>query len=324
MRARPMGPRPLPAIPGLRGIRASCTSAGARAESEALVAPLVRPDVKTGAVAPSLSELQRAFAAGILDETPEVLPCLQQGRFGAARHLQVYRNNTFTNLTEALAAIYPVVQRLVGEGFFAFAANEYIRTCPPRAGNLHEFGDRFAPFLAGFEPANALSYLPDVARLEWAWHRAFHAADHRALDPARFAAIPPDRYGGLTLRLQPAAQLLSSAYPILRIWQVNQPGYSGSDVVDLAEGGVQLLVARRALDVEIEPLTVGAFAWLQALASGTCLAEACDAAFAAEPDFDLRQTLQRHIGQQTIVDIDFPHHTSASPSDPGANRGDYS
>ena len=137
----------------------------------------------------------------------------------AARHLQVYRNNVFESLVGALKAVYPVVERLVGTGFFAYAADGYIRHHPPASGNLHDFGDSFAGFLAGFEPARALAYLPDVARLEWAWHRAFHAADRAPLALERLAAVPPERYGQVRFRLHPSAQFIASDYPLLRIWR---------------------------------------------------------------------------------------------------------
>ena len=186
---------------------------------------------------PSLPELQRAFAAAVYaDDATGPSPRrahVRHDRFPAARHLQVYRNNVFESLVGALKAVYPVVERLVGTGFFAYAADGYIRHHPPASGNLHDFGDSFAGFLAGFEPARALAYLPDVARLEWAWHRAFHAADRAPLALERLAAVPPERYGQVRFRLHPSAQFIASDYPLLRIWEVNQPAYAG----EAATGG---------------------------------------------------------------------------------------
>jgi hypothetical protein len=254
-------------------------------------------------VKPTLRELQREFAAGVFEENTGVLTRLGEGRFGAARHLQVYRNNTFANLTDALAAIYPVVRRLVGEGFFEFAADRYIRMHPPRAGNLHEFGESFAMFFGSFEPASSLAYLPDVARLEWAWHEVFHAADHGAPDLARLAAVSESRYGELRFRLHPAARLISSPYPILRIWNVNQDGYHGDEQVGLDEGGVRLLVIRPALTVEIEALTPGDNALLRAFAGGASLAVAGEAALAADGNFDLPARLRHFVTRGALVDF---------------------
>src|SRR5207237_5824239 len=87
-----------------------------------------------------------------------------------ARRLGIYRNNMFDSLTAALAAVYPTVAALVGDGFFRFAAHEYIVAHPSRSGNLHDFGGELPGFLGRFEPAHSLPYLPDCARLDWAWH----------------------------------------------------------------------------------------------------------------------------------------------------------
>lgn len=253
-----------------------------------------------------LSELQRRFARGIFGTAEAaLLAAIRPGRFPPERLLQIYRHNVFEKLTEALGAIYPVVEQLVGTGFFRYAANAYIRRHPPTRGNLHDFGHRFADFLATFPPAAALAYLPDVARLEWAWHEAFHAADATALlDLDRLAALPETHYTGLRLVLHPSARLLASPYPVLRIWQVNQPDWQGDQTVALAEGGVRLLVIRRGLEVEIEPCSAGEYAWLEQLAAGRALGEATQAALAAEPGFDLEACLRRHVRLATIVDFD--------------------
>lgn len=253
---------------------------------------------------PALPELQRAFATGVFtDEAAAITQFIRDGRFPAGRHLQVYRNNVFENLTGALRAVYPVVERLVGTGFFGYAADGYIRRHPPASGNLHDFGDSFAGFLADFEPARELVYLPDVARLEWAWHRAFHAADHAPLAIERLAAIAPERYGQLCFKLHPSVQLIASDYPILRIWQVNQPEYTGDTAVNLTDGEVKLLVARRELDIVIEFLSAGDDALLRACAAGHHFEYASTAALAVQPDYDLPAALRRHIAGTVITDF---------------------
>ncbi len=255
---------------------------------------------------PTLPDLQRAFADGVLADDAAIVRHVRAGRFPAERHLQVYRNNVFESLAGALKAVYPAVERLVGAGFFAYAADGYIRRHPPASGNLHDFGEDFAGFLADFEPARALAYLPDVARLEWAWHRAFHAADGSPLALAALAAVPPARYGELRFRLHPSAQLLVSDYPIQRIWQVNQPDHAGDATVDLVEGGVQLLVVRRGLDVAVESLGAGEGALLRAFAAGQNLEQAGAAALAAESGYDLPAALQSHVARATLADFSIP------------------
>jgi hypothetical protein len=248
-----------------------------------------------------LRDRQRAFAAAVFDRSPDLAAQLRPGRFPPAQLLQVYRNNVIESLTGALRAIYPVVERLVGDGFFRYAAHEYLRAHRPTAGNLHAYGDRWAGFLAGFAPAAGLPYLPDVARLEWAWHEAFHAADAPAFDPGVLGRVPDAQRPKLRFTLHPSARLVASDYPIVRIHEANRGDDPGTASVDLAEGGVEALVVRRGLVVCIEPLAPGEAGFLRALRDGRPLEHALDTALAAQTGFDLQATLGSHVQRGTIV-----------------------
>jgi len=260
----------------------------------------------------SLRELQFAFGAALLGDA-DTWP--QQVALGdgipAAERFAVYRNNCFASLGDALAAVYPVVERLVGEPFFRQLARGYVRAYPPASGNVHDFGDRLAAFIAA-EPALApYPYMADVARLEWAWHRVYHAPDCDArIDTVRLAGISDAQWQALRFELHPATALVDSPYPILRIWALNQDGADSDAEVRLDEGGDSILVARAALDVELRPVSAGEHALLQTFADDGDLAAAYAAAERVEPGFDLAAALCRFIEQRVLVDARLP----SSPS----------
>jgi len=234
----------------------------------------------------SLRERQQALAAALLGSA-----ALRGG-------MQVYRNNVFASLGDALATVYPVVKRLVGEAFFNQLARRFIRRYPSRSGNLNDFGAELPAFVATLAERAALPYLPDVAALEWAFDRVFHAADAEPLDVRRLAERGP--LEGQRFRLHPAVRLLASRYPVLAIWQANQ----ADDVapVEIGAGGEWLLVRRRLLERRIERLTPGEFALLAALAQGATLAAACASAGAAEPDIDLAAAMSRFVTQSIFAE----------------------
>ncbi len=255
---------------------------------------------------PGLRELQQAFARAVFEDDAGLYPHLHDGKFSAERNLRVYRHNTGANLTDALAAVYPVIKRLVGEGFFDFSADRYWHAHPPASGNIHDFGAAFEDFLAGFEPAQTLAYLPDVARLEWAWHRAFHSPDPQPMDRRLLANIDPAGYGALRFLLHPAAALLSSRWPVLRIWEAHQqPGEP--DPIDLDQGGENMLVIRRGLEVVVERLPPGEHAFLVSLACLEPLATACEAALAVDPATDIPALLNRAVEQKMLVELVHTH-----------------
>jgi hypothetical protein len=253
----------------------------------------------------SLRELQSSFvdAVFVREQGAETNAIRRALTTATERCFEVYRNNALTNFTEALRAVYPVVERLVGVEFFAHVARRYVRDTPSVRGDLHRFGASFPELLAVHPACRELVYLPDTARLEWSVHEAFHAADHTPLDLSRLAAVPPNRYDALRFCLHPACRLLASPYPIHRIWQVNQTDAAEAATVDLAEGGVRLLVARPSAGVELELLSTAEFAALSAFACNEALGTALERALQEDAAFDAGQFLRRRVAACTLVDL---------------------
>ena len=241
----------------------------------------------------ALRETQEEFAAALLGG----------GAHRFDRRLQVYRNNVFVSLLQALADVYPVLVRLVGRDYFDQAARRFVREHPSRSGNLHDFGSELSGFLGRLPEAKSLPYLPDVAALEWAWHEVFHAGEAPALDAARLATLPESAAAGLRCRLHPAARLVASPYPVLAIWEANVEGAPEDGEIRLDAGPDRLLVMRRELERVIERLTPGEFGLLYALASGGPLAEACEAAACAEPGIDLEAAMARFVAGRVVTDF---------------------
>jgi hypothetical protein len=157
-----------------------------------------------------IAALQGEFARGLLDRVPSVAGLTAGHRFA------VHRNNVYAGLVGVLQARYPVIERLVGEEFFGAAAQAFITASPPSSPVLLVYGEGFAAFLAGFEPAACLPYLPDVARLEWLRHAAFHAADCLPLTAADLAPAA-GREEELIFEVHPSLGLISSPFPALSI-----------------------------------------------------------------------------------------------------------
>ena len=254
----------------------------------------------------SLPELQTRTLDALLHggAGPAAAALLRSGRGPApARRLQVYRNNLVVSLTAALEAVYPVVARLVGAGFFRQVARAFIAEHPSRSGNLHEFGRELPAWLHASASLQSLPYLGDVAALEWACHDVYHEAYAEPLDPARLAEVPAALQPALQLQLQPATRLVASRFPILAIWQANQEGTVPAAPISLDDGAVRLLVARRDLDIEFRLLGDAEAWWLRALDAGRPLAVALQAALDVDPAFDFGAALGRHLQLGTFSGV---------------------
>lgn len=222
---------------------------------------------------PSLVELQRDFAAAVFGAAPlRFMSGLVSGGDAVDRVFGVYRSSILGNYRKALAAVYPVVERLVGERFFTQAAEAFACRTPSRHGDLNCFGAEFAEFLATFPGADRLDYLPDVARLEWAIEGVFSAADPAPPPPGKLEAMLVAGDDVVRFTLAPHCRLLRSPWPVDRLWALNQPEVPWDDDFRIDSGAVALLVRRQAFAVEIERLCDAQYALVEGLAAGASLA----------------------------------------------------
>lgn len=247
-----------------------------------------------------MQDFQRAFATALLD--PELPPppgvvshlsTSPRGRFG------VYRNNVMVALVGALEARFPATRRIVGEAFFHAMARVFAAGNPPRTPLMMAYGDDLPDFIERFEPAASVPYLADVARLEAARIRAYHAADAEPLAQHEFTEALRDRPESLCLALHPSAEIVTSAFPIVTIWAMNAGETELAPVTNWS--GEDALVARPWLDVEVRRLPPGGAPFLEALCGGAPFGAAVEAARAATSAFDLSENLVVLLGAGLVV-----------------------
>jgi hypothetical protein len=243
---------------------------------------------------------QSVFAAGLLDPDTPAPPGLSDGRGRAAgRRYDVYRNNVTVSLADAVATGFPAVTRLVGAENMKGLARQFLRACPPVSPVLSDYGSAFPDFLTSVEALAPYPYLPDVARLELALRRAYHAADAAPLAHEVLAALPARTLIGAHLALMPATGLVRSAHPVFDIWC-----YTMRDGAPRPQARAQeVLVARPRYDPLPVLLPPGGHAWIAALLSGHSFGDACDAAQARHAGFDPGETLALLLQHDVITHI---------------------
>lgn len=251
----------------------------------------------------SLAERQAAFAHALRVPEAPPPPDLATPRGAAqAERFAVYRNNVAVSLIEALRAGFPVVDRLVGQVFFGAMARIHALQSPPASPVLLAYGADFPAFIARFEPAVSIPYLADVARLEWNWLESYHAVDADPMPAAALGALPAQRWPNLRLVLHPAARLLRFDTPALSVWRIHQDENlpAAPDIEDKAE---YALILRPHADVAVLDLSIGAFAFLSAIAAGESIADSLPGAIAAEPGLDVAALLPRLFVAGTFADF---------------------
>lgn len=235
----------------------------------------------------SWAEAQDAFIVSLRN------PDLPRPRFigGNKDRFNVYRNNVAVSLRDALGDTFPVVKQLVGEDFFAGLAQAFVRENLPRTPVLLEYGGAFPRFIERFPPADAVPYLADMARVEWAWLQAYHAADAEPLAADALATVPEGKLDDVRFETHPSLWLVSSEWPVISMWQAHQQD-GPPDLSNLPSGPEYGLIIRPELDVEVHKLSASASRLIDQLADdvtlGTALAEAATLP-GGDPSADLAQ-----------------------------------
>lgn len=248
-----------------------------------------------------VSHTYSAVFAGPLLDPLRAAPAIVSGPSSksATKRYAVYRNNVTVSLIDALAAVYPAVQRITGVDFFRAMARFHIRETPPSSPLLFEYGRDFPAFIAAYEYAHDMPWLADVARLERAWLDAYHAADARALGERDLASIPSERLADLVLAPHPATQIVRSRFAAVTIFAANRDA-GASEPIDASEPE-DALVTRPEFDVIVRRLAPGEAVFISELMAGQTLGEAAGAALAAAPGFDLGRGLVTLIQSGAFV-----------------------
>ena len=228
---------------------------------------------------PLLLDVQRDFRTLLLADAVPPTPATIAATLDAVSRVCIYRNNVIENLTNALRLAFPAVERLVGADFFKGTAVHFISAHPPRSADLYEYGDAFPAFLATFEPARGVTYLADVARLEWAVNVALHAPLFEAVAAESLSLIPESHQADLRFRPHPSLSLLHLAYPVKAIWEAVLTEDSEARAlrlaaIDIIARGDLLAVLRGIEGLSVVTLSPAAPDLARALIDGQCLSDA--------------------------------------------------
>lgn len=207
------------------------------------------------------------FAASLLDDTLATNGITAETR----ERMGIYRNNVRLNRITALADAFANVVQLVGQDYFSALARAYVDCTPSNSANLHDDGAALPAFIRGFAPAADLPYLGDVADVDWLLHRAYFAADARAIDASALAEVGAERFAAASIRLMPSVGLARSrTWPIADILRMHADGTPAQ----LGAGGQSVLIWREGFSVRWQTLTQAEADATAALMTGKPIQEA--------------------------------------------------
>lgn len=215
-----------------------------------------------------------------------------QGR-AAGRRFDVYRNNVASALGDALKTGFPVLTKILGEASMTSLAGAYLRAHPPISPLIMHYGAEMPAFLEAAPQVAHLGYLPDIARLELALRRSYHAADADTISAEMLAPLGED-LEKTEFALAPSCILIRSEWPILDIWRFNRVADAPKPVMRPQD----VLITRADYDPEPQLLPDHSAPVVATLGEGATLSRAISAA----PDgFDATQLLTLLLTGSALV-----------------------
>ena|SRR3990167_8725614 len=258
-----------------------------------------------------LKKLQREFFQAFvsLDQNANFISRIRTSKnLTPEQRFNIYRNSIRENITGALKSIFSVCCKLVGEEFFHAMIIQFILVESSKSPNLNDYGRVLPEFIENFKPAKELVYLSDMARLEWAWHEVCRAKNTKGFDFIALKNIPEEKQASVVLKLPDASRLLTSPYPIHRIWEINQDDDSGDQNIELS-AAVKLIIWRmQDATMRIDVLQEQQWKILQAIHRGNTLGEICEQFSQHKPPIDVGSLLSdivQHGWLETFTIIDY-------------------
>jgi hypothetical protein len=230
-------------------------------------------------VTSSLREVQRWLAGIILE--PESLDAggldpseaLTTDAATARVRLGAYVGGYPARLEEALAEAFPALRHVLGADAFHGLVARYLPHVPAGIYNLNDVGANLPAYVAEDALAHGLPLAPDLARLELAVQRAFHATLAPAFDRTPLAAWTPVDWEQAVLRFQRGVAVVRSRWPIHDVWKARtQPRDAMGSGLDAPAQDV--VVFRRAWRVAVDAVDADEAGVLDGLLRGERLGEA--------------------------------------------------
>jgi len=217
----------------------------------------------------NLSRAQDSFLKSVLT----LNKTLESANSEHQHRIWIYQNNVFGAVQDYLEEVYPATQGVVGAEFFKQMAQVYIQNSPPSMGNIHLYGDDFFELCAATPGLEALPYLSDLMRYEWALHQSYFSINSDALDPV---SMEQEELLTVSVVLNDSVSLICSEYPVYEIQRQSLPDYDGEVSIDLAQSQDNLLVYKLGHEVRCLALEEEQVVFIQGLKKNENLLQAIE------------------------------------------------
>jgi hypothetical protein len=219
------------------------------------------------------------------------------------KRFDIHRRHYEESLTAAVMSRFPATRWLVGPLRLEAAARIFVRTHPPTAPCIAEYGTAFPGFLETWPGTAHLAYVPAFADLDWHLGRLAVAVDLDALGAEQLTQFDPNELAASVVKLQPGTHYTHASWGIdtlMDIYLADAP----LDSWTLGDDDTRLEVRGARGTFRFCRLTAADYAFRTALAAGRTLGHAAALALEIDPTFEAGAGLVTVFQEQLVVAVE--------------------
>jgi len=251
-----------------------------------------------------LADIQRLFADEILTQGGHqglAKTLNEQAGAPGIERLSVYAGGYPARIKEALLEAFPATRKILGERQFSERAVLFSKSRTFEHYNLNRVAEYFPAFIRTEKALPALPFLGDLAELELAAHRSFHADVNPPVTAEQFmelsGSVDPAK---LTFKFQEHLFCVCSAWPIIDLWNARKTPVDKINI-RIEKNPQSALVYRSGHQVLCLSLETRQSEFLLDLMAGLPLLRALEKLEDSDDAFSLRQWFSDWMNYQLIT-----------------------
>jgi hypothetical protein len=228
---------------------------------------------------PDLSVNPSAADADAVEAVEEVIA--PSWSLSPQARLAIYSDMYFLRLRDVLRADFGGLYAMLGRADFDALCRDFLTHHPSRRFTLNALGapmpGYFASAVGQARWGARAAALGDMAALEQAVHRCFHAEPTPVLDASGLASVPEDAWADARFTMSAGFEVLALGYDVHRALSRQRAAEPPSDAV-WTPAPTRVAVWRKGFVVWRQAVTPAMFAALNAFAHGLTMSDALEAA----------------------------------------------
>jgi hypothetical protein len=251
---------------------------------------------------PALIEVQQYIRDVVLGGSADPMVSLLVGGALPARRLGIHQRHYQASLADALLGKFPACVWLLGSPLVAEAARAFVRSHPPAAPCIAEYGAAFPEFLAVHAEARSFPWVLSLARLEWTLGRVAIAVDSAPIGMDALAALDASLLPDVVLEFQAGARYLEMDWPVDELVKLYLSD-SRPDRFQLEPAAVALELKGARGTFHINRLDRAAFVFRRAIAGGISIGLAAERALDVDPDLNVGGALAALMADNLVIGV---------------------